>query len=172
MKFRGNMSRFSDPRGATIATKQSLQETMEHYLSNLREFLSSLYHEKLTIEEGNSLALEAIRIDQSSLLSSLQKWQQQMLYTARQLFPNCKIDDNMIFDHFTSFLRNSVSVEDFELLLLCDQIDSILFEIHGQASQHFNPNDKRIHLFSLQPQINTQKSHVGVMVATEEDELY
>lgn len=113
-------------------TKQELQSVMLRQLELLREILSSIHEERLGIETDHISGINELLERRQQLLVSFEEYHQKFTDIISPLTGTHEV--NLPFLQHLEQIQKFLGPEDFELLLLIEQLSCITKEMTGETN--------------------------------------
>lgn len=113
--------------------KEKLQDEMTHLLAILRDILSSLHLEANALTSEDLSGIEALIEDRFMVLDTFNEWNREFSVSLQKLQPGT---ENKSFAEQLTLMQTFLSDDDFELILLRDQLLILIEEIQKQSSEN------------------------------------
>ena len=117
-------------------TKNELQEVMTREVMIMRNLLTSLQDEHNAIIQANEKIFEDIMEERIQIVSSFEQWSEKLIFITIKLAEELGVvlSNNLNLRHSEAIeiLETCLALDDFELVYLRTQIETLIEEIHYQ----------------------------------------
>lgn len=117
-----------------VEAKVELQGLMERQIVVLRSILTNLHREHKVLSSPDGGDLEEIIQDRFSLFSSFEQLKSSFFQEIQKLSNSTENRDMGPFDEMLERLRQNLNSDDIELLLLSEQLKSLIVEIQRETT--------------------------------------